>query len=98
MRLGGPKFGIGDADLLEAQLATPDFDLVCQRGGVKHGPLDRYGIVSRLCHCLYHIPRTMNAMNLPEPLYRAAQVRELDRRAIETHRITAPTLIPPPPP
>src|SRR3989338_788746 len=87
MRLGGPKFGIGDADLLEAQLATPDFDLVCQRGGFKHGPLDRYGIVSRLCHCLYHIPRTMNAMNLPEPLYRAAQVRELDRRAIETHGI-----------
>ncbi|MEK7262692.1 MAG: NAD(P)H-hydrate dehydratase [Pseudomonadota bacterium] len=35
----------------------------------------------------------MNVMNLPEPLYRAAQVRELDRRAIEMHGIPGATLM-----
>ena len=93
MRLGKPKFGIGDADLLEAKLATPEFDLACKRGGFKHGPFDRRAVVSQLCHWLYHIPRAMNVMNLPEPLYRAAQVRELDRRAIETHGIAGATLM-----
>src|SRR3989344_2989361 len=35
----------------------------------------------------------MNAMNLPESLYRAAQVRELDRRAIEMHGVPGATLM-----
>lgn len=98
------QLSVADAELLETQCLSPAQDIGAQGGPVRRGIPGRgvctggVGLmVLRLTHSRYDSvmkPLSDNpSAELPSSLYRAAQVRELDRLAIEVLGIPGETLM-----